>query len=727
LIVSPLKYRPLSETMVSIRRSLSLVVFGAIGSESVGEHATLAVNPIRKVVTMLQMMTNKIEAQGEVEQDLFEKFMCYCKTGVADLEKAIADAEEKIPQLESDIKAISAEALQLKADIPAHKADRAAAKEAIAEATAIREKEAATFAASSGDLKTNTAAMGKAIAALEKGMSGGFLQTTAASTLKRITLSDGVSDSDREVLTEFLEGSSTDGYAPASGQIVGVLKQMLDTMSNDLAELTSQEAESIKDFDALVKAKTAEIEALSKMIEDKIQKLGKVGVEVVNMMEDLEDTKEGLVEDKKFLAELAKGCSTKEAEWAERCKTRTEELLALADTIKMLNDDDALELFKKTIGGASSFLQTMVTTDEVVARARDILLGGKNKHRGHHDHRMDMIALMLRGKKVGFDKIIKMIDDMVALLGEEQESDSAKKEQCAKDFDLADDKKKELERTVSNLEKAIAEEKESIATLTEEIASLVQGIKDLDKDVAERTEVRKEENSDYQTEMASHIAAKELIGMAKNRMNKFYNPKLYKAPPKRELSEDERITLNMGGTLAPTAAPGGIAGTGISFSQRDAPPPPPATFGAYSKKSEESGGVIAMMDTLIKDLANEAREMEFNEKDAQEDYEQFTADAAEKRTLDSKSIGDKAGTKADQEASLEENTEEHAASVKAAMANDKTIMNLHASCDWLIKYFDMRKEARTGEVDALTKAKAVLSGAAYSFIQTRSSTFLHRA
>merc|ERR1719223_2457740 len=139
-------------------------------------------------------------------------------------------------------------------------------------------------------------------------------------------------------------------------------------------------------------------------------------------------------------------------------------------------------------------------------------------------------------------------------------------------------------------------------------------------------------------------------------MNKFYNPKLYKAPPKRELSEDERITLNMGGTLAPTEAPGGIAGTGISFSQRDAPPPPPETFGAYSIKSEESGGVIAMMDTLIKDLANEAREMEFNEKDAQEDYEQFTKDAAEKRQLDSKSIADKESAKADLEASLQQNT-----------------------------------------------------------------------
>jgi len=182
----------------------------------------------------------------------------------------------------------------------------------------------------------------------------------------------------------------------------------------------------------------------------------------------------------------------------------------------------------------------------------------------------------------------------------------------------------------------------------------------------------------------------------------------------------------MGGTLAPTAAPGGIAGTGIAFSQRDAPPPPPETFGAYSKKSEESGGVIAMMDMLIKDLADEAREMEFNEKDAQEDYEQFTKDAAEKRSLDSKAIGDKNGVKADQEASLQQNTEDHGVNLKAAFANEQTIMNLHAECDWLIKYFDMRKEARSGEVEALGKAKAVLSGADYSFIQTRSSTFLQR-
>merc|ERR1711939_803558 len=105
--------------------------------------------------------------------------------------------------------------------------------------------------------------------------------------------------------------------------------------------------------------------------------------------------------------------------------------------------------------------------------------------------------------------------------------------------------------------------------------------KALDKSVAEATEQRKEENEDFTELMASDSAAKELLGFAKNRLNKFYNPKLYKPPPKRELSEEDRATLAAGGTLPPTAAPGGIAGTGVtvladvSAHSQVKPPPPP--------------------------------------------------------------------------------------------------------------------------------------------------------
>merc|ERR1712217_849572 len=165
------------------------------------------------------------------------------------------------------------------------------------------------------------------------------------------------------------------------------------------------------------------------------------------------------------------------------------------------------------------------------------------------------------------------------------------------------------------------------------------------------TEDRKEEHEENVETLANSNAAKELIGVAKNRLNKFYNPKLYVAPPKRALSEEERITVNMGGTLAPTAAPGGIAGTGISAAQVNAangaaPPPPPEANLAYKKSGQESGGVIAMIDLLIADIDKDIQISEVDEKDAQKEYEQFMSDASEKRALDSKAITDKQGAKA---------------------------------------------------------------------------------
>jgi len=701
--------------MSSIRRSLALVTSCAVSTEAATASSamSLSVNPIRKVVTMIQRMQKQVEEQGEKEKDLFEKFMCYCQSGTADLEKSIADAETKIPQLESAIKEMDGEVLQMKADLKQHKKDRADAKKAIAEATAIREKEAAEFATLSSDFKTNIAAMTKAIAALEKGMTG-FLQTSAASFLKRLAQSDTITDDNREMLTEFLSTGSSSDYAPSSGQIVGILKQMLDTMNADLSEASAKEEAAIKEFDALVAAKTKQIEALTEMIEDKIQRIGSSGVKVVEMAEDLEDTKEDLAADKKFLAELEKGCATKQDEWAERCRIRSEELVALADTIKILNDDDALELFKKTLPGSASFMQVAITTKDVIARASSALHVSR-KHK--HDYRIDAILLALQGKSVDFTKVIGMVDDMVALLQKEQGDDDAKLEQCKTDLDLAEDKKKELERAISLLDKAIEDDKSAIATLTDEIAALVAGIKALDKEVAERTDVRKEENSDFITAMSQHKTAHDLLSFAKNRMNKFYNPKLYKPAPKRELNEEDRITLNLGGTMAPTAAPGGIAGTGIGLVQmkKDAPAPPPETWsGSYNKKSEEGNGVIAMMDLLLKDLSTEMTEMEVTEKQAQEEYEEFMADAAEKRVADSKSITDKSAVKAETEARLQEEKSDHKTTVQSLMANEQVTANLHASCDWLMKFFDVRKEARNGEIAALKNAKAVLSGANYS-------------
>merc|ERR1719473_2108074 len=102
-------------------------------------------------------------------------------------------------------------------------------------------------------------------------------------------------------------------------------------------------------------------------------------------------------------------------------------------------------------------------------------------------------------------------------------------------------------------------------------------------------------------------------------------------------------------------------------------------------------------------------------------------DSAEKRTTDSKTLTDKEAAKAATEKELEAHKESKASATKELAATLQYIASLHAECDWLLQYFDVRKEARTGEIDSLTKAKAVLSGADFSFMQAKAHTFLGRA
>merc|ERR1719486_348840 len=263
--------------------------------------AKVAANPMRRVITMLQMMVKKVEAEGKKETELFEKYMCYCKSGAETLGKSIADAEEKIPQLESDIKEAVAEKAQLDKDLETHKADRE-----IAKSTAMREKDAAAFLKESTEDKSNLEALKKALAAIEKGMAGAFLQTNSAAVLRRLSLNQDMSNADRDLLASFLMGNAKQGYAPASGEIVGILKQMKDTMEKDLAEVIAAEETAKADFEGLVAAKEKEIAAATKAIEEKTKRTGEVAVEIVNLKEDLDDTVESLAEDKKMLADLEK-------------------------------------------------------------------------------------------------------------------------------------------------------------------------------------------------------------------------------------------------------------------------------------------------------------------------------------------------------------------------------------------------------------------------------------
>merc|ERR1712194_965303 len=206
---------------------------------------------------------------------------CYCKNGGSGLGASISAAEEKIPAVTSDIESAEARLSGSKADLKQAQTDRAAAKDAMKEAKALREKEAAEYAQYKADADTNVAAIAKAVAALEKGMAGSFLQTPSAAVLRRLAGKQGLPESDQQTLLAFL--SQGEKYAPQSGEVTGILKQMGDTMAADLADATKVEEEAIANYNGLVAAKTKQI--------------GELGVDIVQMKEDVSDTAAALKDD----------------------------------------------------------------------------------------------------------------------------------------------------------------------------------------------------------------------------------------------------------------------------------------------------------------------------------------------------------------------------------------------------------------------------------------------
>merc|ERR1719487_2444760 len=215
-----------------------------------------------------------------------------------------------------------------------------------------------------------------------------------------------------------------------------------------------------------------------------------------------------------------------------------------------------------------------------------------------------------------------MIDGMNEVLEGEQVADDKQDVWCLAELDKAKEEAKATEGDIGDLSAAIDSQRDAIETTAAEIEALKKGLEELDKDVAEATEQRKDEHADYIDEAAANQAALELLGMAKNRLNKFYNPTLYKAP--EPVAEEEEF-----------------------FAQRRAAPgPPPETFSGEYKKSESSSGIINMIDEMGKEMEDEMAEAKRDEEEAQKDYEETMNDSATKRADDSKLMVTKEGEKA---------------------------------------------------------------------------------
>mmetsp|Transcript_61619 Transcript_61619/g.114384 ORF Transcript_61619/g.114384 Transcript_61619/m.114384 type:complete len:680 (+) Transcript_61619:48-2087(+) len=644
--------------------------------------------PVSKVIALLKDMQKQLEKEQEEDEEIYEKLACWCETNDKEKTKSIAEAEARITDLTSKIEELTGLSAELNTEIKALEQERAANQESLEKATALRQKQLAEFNAEEKDLLESISALKAAITVLSKHHSTSLLQVprghllSVAATLehemqKHSSLLQGVlTPSERRAAGAFIQQPEDyfnaqptfkQSYAPQSGEIFGILRQMLETFEANLSDSQKEELANQKAYEALKAAKEAEIAAGTAQIDSKTEELATTDEKNAQAKVDLEDTKNTLSADEQFLMMLKEKCAMTDKEWEERQKTRQLEMEAVSKALAVLSSDDAHDLFTRTFN--PSLVQTeSAAHSERRNRAAKLLTSVAQKF---HNPRLSTLATQVRLD--AFTKVKKAIDDMVAMLEKQQKDEVEKNDYCKAEFQS---NTMATERTSS--EKADLEAKEAslesdITRLTEELADANKQIANLHLNLQRASEDRKAQNLDFQRTVADQAATKNVLHTALERLAKYYDS--------AALVQSKR--------------------------SKQTPEVPQMEY----KPNEGATGVMSMLEKLIKEASGMIAESKKEESDSQAGYETFIKDTFTSVAGLQSEVAMKTEQKAQASKEKIATTEDIADAAGELDRLGKYDTDLHTECDYLLKNFDVRQTGRAQEIEALKQAKQILSGA----------------
>jgi len=630
-------------------------------------------------------MLKQLEKEASEDEELYETMTCWCETNDREKTKAIADAEAKIDDLGVKIEELTAKSGKLGVEIKNLEKEVAKNQGALDKATEIRMKEFAEFNDEEKDLLGSIKALDGALEVLGKHNGASMLQlpnTHLAVLAKTVDtamkqhqdiLTGVFTKTEKKAMAAFIQNTaqpSSDGsYAPASGQIFGILNQMKETFETNLSDSQKMEMAKQNAYDQVKAAKNAEIQAGQNQIDKKTEELAHTDEANAAAKQDLKDTKATLSEDEKFLMMLKELCAKVDAQYEARTKERNMEMEACSKALAVLTSDEAHDMFTKTF----NFLQTSKSSRRADASAVLKKIAAKT-------HNQALSSLAMKVRLDAFEKVKKAIADMIAALTQEKADEIKHKDFCVEEFNqnqLATEKKT---RQKEELQASIDDLNMNIKQLTSDLDNLGAQIAEMKTQMKRAGEDREKENKEFQMTVADQRATQKLLQAALEILKGFYDKK--------------NTTFDKVGLL-----------------QKSMQSPPPMTgFKDYSK-NKQAGGVQGMIQTIIDDAKAMENEAIVAEEDAQKGYENFVKDSNASIDDKTKETIEKTEEKAKANENLVEDTESHDNAVAELGDLSEANGELHASCDFVMKNFEIRQSSRDEEIQALHQATAILSGA----------------
>jgi len=655
--------------------------------------------PVTKVINLLKDMQTQLQKDAEEDEEVYQKVACWCTTNEKVKTEAIAEAESHIEVLTSSIEENTAGSSRLTTEVKNLEQEIAKNTEALATAQSMRTKELAEFNLEEKDLLQSIGALKSAVTVLGKHNS--FAQVPSQTLINMAVMIQGqfhkhadlvaeiATPEQRKAVAAFAQSPNDyfdtehhpethllqQTYAPQSGAIFGILSQMKETFETNLANSQKEEMEAQEGFQSLKAAKSAEIAAGTEQQETKEQELADTDSALAQAKQDLDDTQNSLAADQEFLQNLKETCQNTDAEWEERQKARQEEIVGCGEALAILDSDDAHDTFSSTF----NFVQIEASkTDMVRDQASAVLSMAAQKYGNPR-----LSALATTVKLDAFKKVLAAIDEMIVDLGKEKADEIKQKDFCVEELNQNERAQELKVRDIAKLEATISDLTSQVEELTKSLDQLKAEIAEMQTQLKRAGEDREKENADFQQTISDQRATQKLLGSALDVLKKVFDKKAL-----------------------------------LQTNQEPAGPPPPAGFKKY-EKSSGSGGVLGMLEQIIGEAKQLEAEAIKGEADAQKAYEQFTKDTNKSIGEKDRDITNKSDEKSKAEADLTSANEGKEAALSEQQQNMNENADLHKACDFTLKNFDIRQEARDQEVEALRQAKSILSGAK-GFLQKRS-------
>jgi len=656
-------------------------------------------SPVTKIVGLIEELKAKIEADGKAEQNMYNRYACWCETTsarkAANIHQAMADIKSlgtKVLELKSKVTGLNNDIHHLTQQITENQA-------AQDEATAIRTKDNTRFLAEKTEMETTLSALERGINVLSgAGTKTALLQTEQMSELSSIA--DGVhkitskmpnidkllTPKQLKLIAQFARDPSefydqkaekAASYNPASATIQGILKDMYDTFSMNLEKSTETDAIAFKNFESLMGVKGREMALhLSERAKRESEKAAAEELQA-ETAKSYDDTSKMMKEDTIFFDDTKAACTSKSAEWSERVRARTEELAGINKALEILTGDDARALFNKAIkpGMEMGFIQESSTVQSPRNRVYESLK--KHAVRAKSLRLMAIAASLKAGGH--FDAVTGEIDKMMEVIKQEERDDIRQKDWCKEEMHKNEQEAARYEYKVEKKDQLIGRMRVQLDELETTLQNTIQEIIDTKKDVRQMEDQRKADHAVYQEKKADDEGAVKVMGAAIDALGSFYknNKAALVQQPTFAKSEDQA---------------------------------PDAGFSSKGKSGGESKGILSIMTMLKEDLEDEITNAVKMEMEDQFYFERginaahnLLKELHEKKTNLNSAIAD-LNTEIDNRWSEREDLQGLLNEEKEYMASIKP------DCDYLIETFEDRRNKRDVETQSLIDAKGMLEG-----------------